>query len=269
MKLVTWNVNGIRARHAQLLDLAQKERPDVLCLQELKATPEQIPDPLTTLADHWSFWHGGPKGYSGVSLHLRKATFPDAPRFFHPPFDSEYRAVAAVAGGVTWASLYVPNGGKDFDAKMVFLRALVAWAAGVEGPLVIMGDLNVAREDKDVHPTQRKATAIGQREDERALFAELLGERLVDVGRAQHPDDERWFSWWPPWRNFKDRNFGWRIDYCLASPALAARVTSAEVHKDHGSSDHCPLVVLLDEPPPPKPTASPATAPPAPGDGSG
>lgn len=248
MKLVTWNVNGIRARHAQLLDLAAKEQPDVLCLQELKATPEQIPDPLTTLADYWSFWHGGPKGYSGVSLHFRKATFPEAPQFSHPPFDAEYRAVVGVAGGVTYASLYVPNGGKDFDAKMVFLRALVDWSRAVEGPLVILGDLNVAREEKDVHPTQRKANAIGQRPDERALFAELLGDRLVDVGRKFHPDDERWFSWWAPWRQFRERNFGWRIDYVLASTAIAERATSAEVQKDHGNSDHGPLVVVIDTP---------------------
>ncbi len=225
------------------LPAGTKQRAILPFLQELKASPEQIPDPLTTLAEYWSYWHGGPKGYSGVSLHLRKSAFAEPPKFSHPPFDTEHRAVVGIAAGVTFASLYVPNGGKDFDAKMAFLRDMIAWTRTVEGPLVLAGDLNVARDDRDVHPTQQKASAIGQRPDERALFAELLGDRLVDVGRSFHEEDDRWFSWWPPWRDFKGKNYGWRIDYVLATKELVA--ASAEVRRDHGTSDHCPLVVEL------------------------
>ncbi len=248
MKIATWNVNGIRARHAQLVEWAASERPDVICLQELKATPAQIPDPLTTLHDYWSFWHGGPKGYSGVSLHLKRATFAESPRFAHPTFDSECRVVTAEAKSVVFASVYVPNGGKDYVAKMAFLRQMEAWTRSLreEGKRVVLcGDLNVALTDRDVHPNELKPAGIGQRNDERALFARLLGNGLVDVQRKLHPDDDRLFTWWAPWREMRQKNIGWRIDYVLASEELAATVTSAEVRREVGTSDHAPLVIEL------------------------
>ncbi|MBI2388765.1 MAG: exodeoxyribonuclease III [Deltaproteobacteria bacterium] len=251
MKVATWNVNGIRARHAQLVEWVAREAPDVLCLQELKATPAQIPDPLTTLSEYWSFWHGGPKGYSGVSLHLRRATFPAAPKFGHPTFDHECRTVEAVAGGVRWASIYVPNGGKDYAAKVAFLRELEAWARGrteAGEQLVLCGDLNVALTDRDVHPKELKAGAIGQRADERALLSRAIGHGLVDVTRALHPGDDDLFTWWPPWRQMRERNIGWRIDLVLMSEALARSVRAAEVRREIGTSDHAPLVVTFERP---------------------
>ncbi|MGH7272222.1 MAG: exodeoxyribonuclease III, partial [Polyangiaceae bacterium] len=95
MKVATWNVNGIRARESQFLEWVGRERPDVVCLQELKATTDQLPETLTMLPDYHSYWHGGPKGYSGVSLHLRKDTCPARPEFTHPAFDMENRIVQA------------------------------------------------------------------------------------------------------------------------------------------------------------------------------
>lgn len=247
LKVATWNVNGIRARHAQLVDWVAQESPDVLCLQELKATPAQIPDPLTTLADYWSFWHGGPKGYSGVSLHLRKATFPEAPKFGHPSFDHECRVVEATAGGIRWASVYVPNGGKDYAAKIAFLRELERWTrATASEKVVLCGDLNVALTDRDVHPKELKPGGIGQRADERELLSRVIGNGLVDVARALHPDDESFFTWWAPWRQLRQRNIGWRIDFVLMSEALAQRARAAEVRREVGTSDHGPLVVTLE-----------------------
>lgn len=249
LKVATWNVNGIRARHTQLVEFAAAEQPDVLCLQELKATPAQVPDPLTTLADYWSLWHGGPKGYSGVSLHLRKATFPEQPRFSHPEFDSEYRVVEAVAGGIRWASIYVPNGGKDYAAKMAFLRELERWTrAHMAEPLVLCGDLNVALTDRDVHPKERKPGAIGQRPDERELLGRVIGNGLVDVARALNEGNDDLFTWWAPWRQMRERNIGWRIDFVLMSEALAKGARTAESRREVGTSDHGPLVVAFDRP---------------------
>jgi exodeoxyribonuclease-3 len=252
MKIATWNVNGIRARHAQLVEWVQQESPDVLCLQELKATPAQIPDPLTTLREYWSYWHGGPKGYSGVSLHLKRSRFPSEPRFEHPAFDHEYRIVTATAGGIVWASVYIPNGGKDYDAKVAFLRQMERWAGALheEGKaLILAGDMNVALEDRDVHPKERKPSGIGQRSDERAIFRMLIGHGLVDVARAKNPDDDAFFTWWAPWRQMREKNIGWRIDYVLASEALAAAATSARVQREVGTSDHGPLIIDFDETP--------------------
>lgn len=248
MKVATWNVNGIRARESQFVDWVRRDLPDVVCLQEIKATTEQLSESLTMLPEYWSYWHGGPKGYSGVSLHVRKATFAARPDFAHPSFDVENRVVEARLGdGRVVTSVYVPNGGKDYSAKLRFLEAMRAYVEGVHaggGKLLLCGDLNVARTDLDVHPKERKAMAIGQRPDERELFQRVLGCGLQDVGRVLDPDNDHLFTWWPPWRGMRQKNQGWRIDYVLASASLKA--TASQVHPDIGTSDHAPVVVVVE-----------------------
>jgi exodeoxyribonuclease-3 len=246
MVIATWNVNGIRARQAQLCEWVERDRPDVLCLQELKAEQSQIPMQCQ-FEEYWAFWHCF-RAYSGVSLHIRKDLMPDAPTFTHPDFDMESRMVQADLGALIVASVYVPNGGKDFPAKMEFIRRLIAWAARLRSEgreLVLCGDMNVARAEIDVHPKERKATAIGQLPEERALIEELLATGLVDVGRTREPENDGLFTWWAPWRNMRQRNIGWRLDYTLASTALASRVTSCVVLRDVGTSDHAPVALTI------------------------
>jgi exodeoxyribonuclease III len=247
MKLATWNVNGIRARQAQVQEWIERERPDVVCLQEIKATADQIPMFLCELEGYWCYWHGG-KGYSGVALHVSKSAMPDRPAFVHPEFDYEQRIVAIDVGDLTVASVYVPNGGKDFPAKMSFLEAMDAYAASFQASgrrLVMMGDMNVARTERDVHPKERKPRAIGQLPEERALIERILSHGLVDLGRAMDPDNDGLFTWWAPWRSMRERNIGWRLDYVMASEALASTATSCVVQKDVGSSDHAPVVATF------------------------
>ncbi len=249
MRIATWNVNGVRKRFAELQAWLARDLPDVVCLQEIKAAPEQITEALTGLPDYHSYWHGQPGGYSGVSIHLRKSVFPETPRFVVPAHDRETRIVEAHAGGLVFASLYMPNGGKDFDAKLAFFGAMrdyvkAARASG-NGPLVLAGDMNIARDDRDVHPTHRKLDVIGQRPDERLLFESILEAGLLDVGRTLFPDADRLFTWWPYWRDSRKRNLGWRIDYVLADASLAPRILKHEVLVDVGTSDHAPLVVEL------------------------
>jgi exodeoxyribonuclease-3 len=247
LTVATWNVNGIRARQAQFLAWLDRDRPDVVCLQEIKAQPSQLEETLCNLGGYWCYWHGaGP--YSGVSLQLRRDSFPEEPRFGHPSFDHETRIVTAEAGDTVFASVYVPNGGKDFPAKMDFLRALRAWAGEVRETgqrLVLCGDMNVTRTDQDVHPKERKPFVIGQRPEEREVFEGLLAQGLVDVGRALDPDNDGLFTWWAPWRNLRQRNIGWRIDYILAAAPLAAAATSCRVLADVGTSDHAPVVATF------------------------
>jgi exodeoxyribonuclease III len=247
IKVATWNVNGIRAREAQVLDLLASERPDVLCLQELKAKVEQIPESLGALAGYWCYWHGA-AAYSGVSLHLSKERFPQPPEFSHPAFDHETRIVVANAGDLTLASVYVPNGGKDYEAKISFMQAMESYAAAqlaAGRQMVLCGDLNVTRSDRDVHPKERKANAIGQRPQERELLEQILAHGLVDVGRALHPDADDLFTWWAPWRSLRQRNIGWRIDYVLASAPLARRAIACPVLREFGTSDHGALVATF------------------------
>jgi exodeoxyribonuclease III len=248
VKFVTWNVNGIRARQAQIQDLLAAEQPDVVCLQEIKAAPAHVPELLVSPGGYWCYWHGS-RGYSGVALMIRQAPAGTAPAFTHPPFDHEERIVVADLGALRVASVYVPNGGKDFAAKLRFLEALAAWAAETDGPgraLVIGGDLNVAREERDVHPKERKANQIGTRPEERALLGRLIDAGFVDVGRALDPANDELFTWWAPWRNLRQRNIGWRIDYVLASPALAETAVASVSRRDFGTSDHAPVIVTFD-----------------------
>ena len=247
LKLATWNVNGIRARQAQVHDWIAQERPDVVCLQEIKATSEQIPAALCEMEGYWCYWHGG-KGYSGVGLHVSKAFAPERPSFAHPAFDYENRIVTVDVGDLTVASVYVPNGGKDFPGKMKFLEAMDAYAASFQASgrqVAMMGDMNVARTDRDVHPKERKPRAIGQLPEERALIERILSRGLVDLGRALDPDNDGLFTWWAPWRNMRQRNIGWRLDHVFVSEALAARATSCPVQKEIGTSDHAPVVATF------------------------
>jgi exodeoxyribonuclease-3 len=248
MKIGTWNVNGIRARQSQVQEWVERDRPDIVCLQEIKAGSDQVPTALCEMEGYWCYWHGS-KGYSGVGLHVSKTLCADRPAFAHPEFDYESRIVTIDVDGLTVASVYVPNGGKDFEAKMRFLDALDRYAedcqtAGRE--LVLCGDLNIARADIDVHPKERKPRAIGQLPEERAVLERLLTRGLVDTSRALEPDNDQMFTWWAPWRNLRQRNIGWRLDYVLASAPVFDRVTSCIVQRDFGTSDHAPVLAAFD-----------------------
>jgi exodeoxyribonuclease-3 len=247
-KIGTWNVNGIRARLDQVQEWVRKEQPDILCLQEIKASPDQIPMFLCDLEDYWCYWHGS-KGYSGVGLLVRKRLSPERPAFAHPAFDYENRIVTVRTPSALVASVYVPNGGKDFPAKMQFLAALENFArehrAGAL-PVLICGDLNVARTEMDVHPKERKPRAIGQLPEERALLERIIAHGLVDTGRALEPDNDQLFTWWAPWREMRQRNIGWRLDYVLASQSLFSKVTHITVEREFGTSDHAPVSAVFE-----------------------
>jgi exodeoxyribonuclease-3 len=252
MKIATWNVNGIRARSAQLLEWLAAEKPDVVCLQEIKASHDQLTFELRDIEGYWSYWHGD-KGYSGVAILVAKTLAGALPTCSHPGFDFEQRIACASiilpgppARDVMVASVYVPNGGKDFDAKMRFLHALESYVADAHRDgkqLIVCGDLNVALEERDIHPKLRKPRQIGATPEERALLARIISNNLVDVHRSFERDNDNLFTWWAPWRNMKERNIGWRIDYVLASTTLADRAKSAVVQREIGSSDHGPVVV--------------------------
>ena len=156
--------------------------------------------------------------------------------------------VTVQLGEITIASVYVPNGGRDFPAKMRFLKALEDWVVEFRmrgSSLVVCGDLNVARAEIDVHPKERKPNAIGQLPEERALLERIISQGLVDVCRALDPSNDALFTWWAPWRNHRQRNIGWRLDYLLASQSLFGRVVSCKVLTEIGTSDHAPVMATF------------------------
>ena len=248
LKIATWNVNGIRARETQVLEWVERERPDVICLQELKSTVAQVPAALCELSGYRCYWHGA-RAYSGVGLHIRRDAFAEEPSFAHPDFDFETRIVTAQVEQLLFISVYVPNGGKDFTAKMDFLGRLETFIGELHDSgrqLVLCGDINIARTERDVHPKERNPALVGQRPEERAIFERILGRGLVDVGRALDPGNDNLFTWWAPWRKLRERNIGWRLDYVLASESLAAKANACVAYREIGTSDHAPVVATFD-----------------------
>jgi exodeoxyribonuclease-3 len=203
-------------------------------VRELKAEASQIPDECK-LPDYHAYWHCR-KAYSGVSLLVRKDLVAADPVYRHPPFDVESRIVQVEHGDLVIASVYVPNGGKDYAAKLSFLTRMTDWARRLHAEgraLLLCGDINIARTEMDVHPRERKPNAVGQRPDERALFETLLGTGLADLGRVFDPGNPGLFTWWAPWRNLRARNVGWpgypRLTGGGAALAAWCKPTSAPV----------------------------------------
>lgn len=251
MKVTTWNVNGIRARDGQVADWLRLEKPDVMCLQEIKASRAQVPSQLLTHDGYWAKWHGGEGGYSGVALLVSKALSPTQPRFWSPPFDLETRITVASLDDLDVASIYVPNGGKDFEVKVKFLEALVAFVAERHAAgrrLMLCGDFNVARTELDVHEKLRDPKLIGQTEGERKLFDRLFQNGLTDLGRKFAPDDANLFTWWAPWRQMREKNQGWRLDLVLTSGPITERAKKCTAMREFGSSDHGPVTAVFEGP---------------------
>jgi exodeoxyribonuclease-3 len=250
MKITTWNVNGIRAREAHVRDWLRLEKPDVMCLQEIKASPHQVPPSLVDAEGYWTYWHGL-GGYSGVALLISKELCPVRPEFHSPSFDEECRIIVATLGDVQIASIYVPNGGKDFPQKIRFLEAMHKYVAerhGAGAKLILCGDFNVARAERDVHEKLRDPKLPGQTEGERALLAAILDHGLTDLGRHFAPDDDNLFTWWAPWRNYRERNIGWRLDFVTTSPALTEKAQKCTSLREFGSSDHAPVTAIFEGP---------------------
>jgi len=112
--------------------------------------------------------------------------------------------------------------------------------------IVLCGDINIARSERDVHPKERNPNVVGQRPEEREIFDRILGRGLVDVGRALDPDNDNLFTWWAPWRKLRERNIGWRIDYILASEPLAVKAARCAAYREVGTSDHAPVIAEFD-----------------------
>ena len=250
MKVCTWNVNGVRAREAQVFEWLRREKPEVLCLQEIKASPHQVPVSLLEPEGYWAHWHGE-GGYSGVALLISKELCPRRPSISHPAFDMECRASVVALGELEIASLYIPNGGKDFGAKERFLEGLVEFAGQRHAAgkrLMLCGDFNVAHTPKDVHESLRDPQLTGQTSGERAMIDRLFAHGLTDLGRQFAPEDDALFTWWAPWRQHREKNVGWRLDLVVTSEPVTKQAKSCTAVREFGTSDHGPVTAVFEGP---------------------
>lgn len=251
MNICTWNINGIRARQEALAAWLDTRKPDIAVLEEVKAREEEIPESIASIEGYRKFWNGSSfkKGYSGVGLLVRDGSL-DEFTCEVPPFDIENRTLVLRAPQFTLIGTYVPRGDGEahYAVKLRYLADLKAFIAELltEGrEVILLGDINVALRDIDVHRSQNKPGATGLRTEERAAIEAHLGLGLLDIVRELNPDKKDLFTWWPNWKFARERNLGWRIDCIYLTPALAGKVSGVSVDLDEKSSDHAPVSVEL------------------------
>lgn len=253
MKLATWNVNSLAVRLPQVVDWLGQQQPDVLVLQETKLTDDKFPHADITAAGWHSVWFGQ-KTYNGVALLARSAP-QDVVRNIPGFDDPQARVIAATVDGVRVVGAYFPNGqapdSDKFIYKMAWLQALQDWLRAelaTHPQLVLMGDFNIAPDDRDVFDPVAWAGQIHCTPEERAHFQALCGLGLVDAFRLFDQPPRTW-SWWD-YRNLAFRkNQGLRIDHILVGQALQPRVTACSIdklpRKNERPSDHAPVLVTL------------------------
>ena len=257
MKVATWNINGVVRRLPLLLDWLARAAPDVVALQETKATAAEFPTAALAAAGYGAVTVGQ-RPWNGVALLARDAE-PVVVRRALPgdAADTQARYLEAAIGGVLFASIYLPNGnpqpGPKFAYKLAWFERLIAHAATLSAsghPVVLAGDFNVVPTDRDVYD------ATGSYRDNallqpapRAAYARLLGQGWTDALRTRHPDAEI-YTFWDYLRNRWPRNAGMRIDHLLLSGSIASRLRDAGVDRDErgrdGASDHAPVWMTLE-----------------------
>ncbi|MEO8122580.1 MAG: exodeoxyribonuclease III [Burkholderiales bacterium] len=255
MQLATWNVNSLAVRLPQVLDWLAVNPVDVLVLQETKLTDDRFPHAEIEAAGYRAQWHGQ-KTYNGVAL-LSRADATDIVKNIPGHGDPQARVITGTVSDVRVVGAYMPNGqapGTDkFEYKMQWYRALRDWLReeiALHPRLVLMGDFNVAPEDRDVHDPEAWRGQILCTDEERGQFRNLIGLGLHDAFRLFDQPEKSW-TWWD-YRNLAfRRNQGLRIDHILVSDALRPRVTACQIdklpRKNERPSDHAPVTVVIDD----------------------
>jgi len=257
LRIASWNVNGIRSAHGKgLLQWIASESPDVICLQETKAQPEQLVKELLSPVDNQgrpyrAFWASAKrKGYSGVAVFSRMD--PDSVSFLGiQEFDDEGRALAVKFGDLTIVSAYFPNSqeaGARLDYKLRFCAAIHTFCDAVvagKGHVVVSGDYNIAHTPIDLARPKENEENPGYLPEERAWMDEFTGSGYVDTFRVLHPGEKNHYSWWSYRARAREHNVGWRIDYHCTDPGLRQRIESAYILPEVSGSDHCPIMLEL------------------------
>ncbi len=255
MKIATYNINGVNRRLPNLMAWLADAAPDVVCLQELKATDRQFPATALADAGYGAVWRGE-SSWNGVAI-LAKGQEPVLTQSELPgdADDKQARYIEAAVNGVLVACLYAPNGnpqpGPKFSYKLAWMERFLAHAQGLWDtglPVVLAGDYNIVPEPRDIYQTTSYRDNALVQPESRALFAQLLKQGWTDAIRKKHPD-ETIYTFWDYMRNRWPRDAGLRLDHLLLSKSLARKMTAAgvdrEVRGEDGASDHAPTWVEL------------------------
>ncbi len=251
MKLISWNVNGIRAVYKKgFPEWFAKESPDILCLQEIKASLDQFPAELSEKSNYEiSCSSADKKGYSGVATFSREKIL-DTKKFEKELYDSEGRVLIHEFQDFYLVNAYFPNGSRDHSRvpfKMKFCDEILVKINHLQKkkPVIITGDFNTAHSEIDLANPKSNQKTTGFLPIERARLDKFIAQGWIDIYRQLHPQTTGAYTWWSNRPTVRERNIGWRIDYFFISPALLKRVKKAEILPEVRGSDHCPILLEL------------------------
>ena len=253
MKLVSWNVNGLRATLGKgLAEKMDELAPDVLCLQEIKARPEQVSDLWLASWPH-AVWNPAQRpGYSGVLILSRVEPLSVSTGIGVPEHDTEGRVATMEFADFYLVNCYTPNSQNEL-ARLPYRQewdaAFRAYVSGLaeKKPVVFCGDLNVAHQEIDLARPDSNHFSAGFSDEEREGFTQLLNAGFTDTFRRMYPDARDAYSWWSFRGGARARNVGWRIDYFVVSENLRDRLIGAAIHTEIFGSDHCPVELTIEE----------------------
>tara|TARA_B100000745_G_scaffold294549_1_gene237656 strand:- start:17939 stop:18703 length:765 start_codon:yes stop_codon:yes gene_type:complete len=253
MKLISWNVNGLRAVYKQgYWEPFLALKPDIFGLQEIKAEEDQLPDEVRSPKGYHAYFNSSKtrKGYSGVALYSKEEPFEVFTDLGIPELDQEGRLIGAEFKDFYVFNVYFPNGGGGEERlayKLDFYDAFLEFVEKKRSvkPVIFMGDVNTAHEAIDLARPKANEENTGFLPEERAWVDEVVNAGYIDTFRHFFPTKEGAYSYWDMKTRARDRNVGWRIDYVFASRELHKKLKSADIHTNVFGSDHCPISLIL------------------------
>ena len=249
MKLISWNVNGLRAcMQKGFLDYFKQADADIFCLQETKMQEGQLELDLPGYFQYWNY--AEKKGYSGTALFTKEKPLQVTYGIGVEEHDHEGRVITAEYKDFYVVTVYVPNSQRELarlDYRMKWEEAFLAYLMGLreKKPLVYCGDLNVAHQEIDLKNPKTNHQNAGFTDQERNCFTKVLESGFLDTFRYFYPDQKEIYSWWSYMGQARSRNVGWRIDYFVCSQGLAGQLKDAKIHPQVMGSDHCPVELEL------------------------
>ena len=254
MEILSWNVNGIRAAYKKgLFEWFKKVSPDILCLQEIKALPEQVPQQLKNMPGYNIYWNSAErKGYSGVVIFTKEKPVDVKKGFGIDKFDIEGRALITEFPSFMLFNIYFPNGKKNqerLDYKLDFYDTFLAYADNIKAKgknIVVCGDFNTAHKEIDLARPKENEKVSGFLPIEREWINTFIDHGYVDTFRRFNSEPNQ-YSWWDMKTRARDRNVGWRIDYFFVNKEFMPYVKKAFIHQDIKGSDHCPVGIEIEE----------------------
>ncbi|MGE4272357.1 MAG: exodeoxyribonuclease III [Desulfitobacterium sp.] len=252
MKLISWNVNGIRAcLNKGFMDFFEKEQADIFCLQETKIQADQVPFQLEGYHQYWNY--AQKKGYSGTAVFTKQEPLQVTYGIGKEEHDQEGRVITLEFGTFYLVTVYTPNSQKELARltyRMTWEEEFLAYLKSLEKtkPVIFCGDLNVAHTEIDLKNPKTNRKNAGFSDEERARFTELLENGFIDTFRYFYPDKTEAYTWWSYMFNARANNAGWRIDYFCVSETLKDHLKDALIYSEVMGSDHCPVGLEISSP---------------------